>query len=227
MDQINEYNSANGLEEKELYVYSSYETVNFVNTIQLVKGVLGCFVEQNIRFVFSQELFRVSGFAIRYIDITGFRIIDDVSTQHSDLGHAFFGCLYLIGKSVIVFRRFCCAGIQVCILQQPVFGQIIHSLGHLLEIEHLSPAGVSGTFPSLEFCLNVHQQIDPGRGGLRDGLLAGRMLFLAEKKKAYGEYRKAREEMRELQTVKANVDRVMGFEDEKRVEKERDQEQKR
>ena len=51
--------------------------------------------------------------------------------------------------------------------------------------------------------------------------------LLAEKKKAYGEYRKAREEMRELQTVKANVDRVMGFEDEKRVEKERDQEQKR
>ena len=40
-------------------------------------------------------------------------------------------------------------------------------------------------------------------------------------------YRQAREEMRELQTVKANVDRVMGFEDEKRVEKERDQEQKR
>ena len=33
MDQINEYNSANGLEEKELYVYSSYETVNFVNTM--------------------------------------------------------------------------------------------------------------------------------------------------------------------------------------------------
>ena len=51
--------------------------------------------------------------------------------------------------------------------------------------------------------------------------------LLAEKKKASGEYRKAREEMRELQTVKANVDRVMGFEDEKRVEKERDQEQKR
>ena len=33
--------------------------------------------------------------------------------------------------------------------------------------------------------------------------------------------------MGELQTDKANVDRVMGFEDEKRVEKERDQEQKR
>ena len=51
--------------------------------------------------------------------------------------------------------------------------------------------------------------------------------LLTEKKKAYSEYRKAREEMRELQTVKANVDRVMGFEDEKQVEKERDQKQNR
>ena len=51
--------------------------------------------------------------------------------------------------------------------------------------------------------------------------------LLTEKKKAYSEYRKAREEMRELQTVKANVDRVMGFEDEKQVEKERGQKQNR
>lgn len=33
IDQINEYNSANGLNEKEIYIYSSYETVNFVNTM--------------------------------------------------------------------------------------------------------------------------------------------------------------------------------------------------
>ena len=33
--------------------------------------------------------------------------------------------------------------------------------------------------------------------------------------------------MRELQTVKANVDRVMGFEDEKQVEKEREQKKNR
>ena len=33
IDQINEYNSANGLEEKEIYIYSSYETENFVTTM--------------------------------------------------------------------------------------------------------------------------------------------------------------------------------------------------
>lgn len=31
IDQINEYNSANGLEEKEIHIYSSYETESFVN----------------------------------------------------------------------------------------------------------------------------------------------------------------------------------------------------
>ena len=33
--------------------------------------------------------------------------------------------------------------------------------------------------------------------------------------------------MRELLTVKNNVDRVLGFEDEKQIEKERDQKQNR
>ena len=35
--------------------------------------------------------------------------------------------------------------------------------------------------------------------------------LLAEKKSAYAEYRKARAEMKELLTVKANVDRLMGY----------------
>ena len=35
--------------------------------------------------------------------------------------------------------------------------------------------------------------------------------LLAEKKSAYAEYRKARDEMKELLTVKANVDRLMGY----------------
>lgn len=37
--------------------------------------------------------------------------------------------------------------------------------------------------------------------------------LLEEKKKAYGEYRQARDEMRELLTVKANVDRLLGTEE--------------
>lgn len=38
--------------------------------------------------------------------------------------------------------------------------------------------------------------------------------LLEKKKKAYGEYRKAREEMKELLTAKANVDRILNWEEE-------------
>ncbi len=38
--------------------------------------------------------------------------------------------------------------------------------------------------------------------------------LLTEKKHAYGEYRKARNAMRKLQTAKANVDRLLGYDDE-------------
>lgn len=50
--------------------------------------------------------------------------------------------------------------------------------------------------------------------------------LLAEKKEAYGEYRKARDEMKELLTVKANVDRLMGY-DEERTEPEKEKSQDR
>lgn len=50
--------------------------------------------------------------------------------------------------------------------------------------------------------------------------------LLAAKKEAYGDYRKARDEMKELLTVKANVDRLMGY-DEKRAEQEKDKSQGR
>ncbi len=50
--------------------------------------------------------------------------------------------------------------------------------------------------------------------------------LLSEKKAAYGDYRKARDEMKELLTVKANVDRLMGYEDqEKEQETKKKQEQ--
>ena len=48
--------------------------------------------------------------------------------------------------------------------------------------------------------------------------------LLAEKKAAYSEYRTARDEMRELLAVKANVDRIMGEDQlDKATEKEHDQ----
>ena len=37
--------------------------------------------------------------------------------------------------------------------------------------------------------------------------------LMEEKKEAYGEYRKVRDEMKELLTVKANVDRLLGMEE--------------
>ena len=43
------------------------------------------------------------------------------------------------------------------------------------------------------------------------GLQAEYAALLVEKKSAYAEYRKARDEMKELLTVKANVDRLMGY----------------
>ena len=49
--------------------------------------------------------------------------------------------------------------------------------------------------------------------------------LMAQKKAAYSGYRKARDEMKELLTVKANVDRIMGYEEEKQTEKDHTQEQ--
>jgi len=49
--------------------------------------------------------------------------------------------------------------------------------------------------------------------------------LLEQKKAAYGEYRCAREKMRELLTAKANIDRMMGYEEQKKKE-EKQQEQR-
>ncbi len=46
--------------------------------------------------------------------------------------------------------------------------------------------------------------------------------LLADKKKAYAEYRRSREEMRELLTAKANVDRLLKMDEEQAKEKEKD-----
>lgn len=49
--------------------------------------------------------------------------------------------------------------------------------------------------------------------------------LLSEKKAAYADYRKARDEMRELLTIQSNVDRILGNE-QREVEKEKEQEQR-
>ena len=50
--------------------------------------------------------------------------------------------------------------------------------------------------------------------------------LLADKKKAYGEYRQARAAMRELLTVKNNVDRVLTMEQTEPQQKEKDRDQR-
>ena len=49
--------------------------------------------------------------------------------------------------------------------------------------------------------------------------------LMAQKKVAYSGYRQARDEIKQLLTVKANVDRIMGYEEEKQTEKDHTQEQ--
>ena len=50
--------------------------------------------------------------------------------------------------------------------------------------------------------------------------------LLEEKKKIYAEYRRSREEMRELLTAKANVDRLLKMDEEQKQEKEKDLDQR-
>lgn len=50
--------------------------------------------------------------------------------------------------------------------------------------------------------------------------LGGYAQLLEEKKKTYAEYRRSREEMRELLAAKANVDRLMSMEEEKQEDKD-------
>lgn len=47
--------------------------------------------------------------------------------------------------------------------------------------------------------------------------------LLSEKKSAYADYRRVRDEMRELLTIQSNVDRILGNE-QREVEKEKEQE---
>ena len=51
-------------------------------------------------------------------------------------------------------------------------------------------------------------------------LQAEYVALLAEKKSAYTDYREVRDEMKELLTVKANVDRLMGYD---KSEREKDE----
>ena len=50
--------------------------------------------------------------------------------------------------------------------------------------------------------------------------------LLEEKRKTYAEYRRSREEMRELLTAKANVDRLLHRDEEQKKEQEKDHDQR-
>ena len=50
--------------------------------------------------------------------------------------------------------------------------------------------------------------------------------LLEEKKKVYAEYRRSREEMRELLTSKANVDRLLKLDEEQKKEQEKEHDQR-
>ena len=50
--------------------------------------------------------------------------------------------------------------------------------------------------------------------------------LLAEKKTAYGEYRQAREEMKELSIIKHNIDKLLGRQEQEKTEKKREQERR-
>ena len=49
---------------------------------------------------------------------------------------------------------------------------------------------------------------------------AGYAALTLEKKAAYGDYRKARDEMKELLTFKANVDWLTGYEDQEKKQEQ-------
>ena len=134
--------------------------------VQLIKGFLGRLVQPDLILMLSVKFPRVSGLSVGHIGLSGFCVVDDVGAQHGDLSHALLGGLDLVRQRIITGRRLCCFGFQIGIVQQPMLGQIVEGLGHLFEVEHLGPAGIPGTFPGLQFCLDVHQQIDLGWSSL-------------------------------------------------------------
>ena len=67
----------------------------------------------------------------------------------------------------------------------------------------------------------------PKRNSTVKSLQAEYAALLAEKKSDYADYRKARDEMRELLTVKANVDRILGQEEQEKAVEATRQEDKR
>jgi len=127
--------------------------------------------------MFLPEFLRVTRFAVCYISLSGLGIIYDVSTQNSNLCHALFSRFDLRREFIVMCRGSRSLFFQNRILQQVILRQVIHGLRHLLQIENFSPSRIASTFSSLQFCLNVHQQIDLGRLRLHGGIFTGRMPF--------------------------------------------------
>ena len=72
-------------------------------------------------------------------------------------------------------------------------------------------------FYELALCVQTARTVTDNNTGL--SAEAEYAALLAEKKASYADYRKARDEMKELLTIKANVDKIMGYD---QREKEKD-----
>ena len=108
----------------------------------------------------GQKLFRVSGFPVGHIYLTGLGIVDDVLTEFCDLCHARLHGLDLTGQLMVSDGDFIRFLAERSVIQQLSLGQKIKCLRHLLQVEALRPPRISSPFFLCKFGLIVHQQID-------------------------------------------------------------------
>ena len=129
--------------------------------------------------MFLAEFLGVTGLSVGYIGLTGLGIVDDMGPQNCDLRHAFLCRLDPRRQFIVVGRGRRCFFLQYRIFQQVMLGEIIHGLRHLFQVKNLGPAHIPSAFSSLEFGLNIHQQIDLRRLCLHGRFLTGCMLLFA------------------------------------------------
>ena len=114
------------------------------NAFQSLKGLLCGFVDQNFVPVGFQKLFAVPGLSIGNIGVSSFGIVDDVGFQPLDFVEPPLTLanlrLQFIGTLEIGLRL----RHQLVDAVNVIFIQKQHHIRHLFEIEHRSPALVSG-----------------------------------------------------------------------------------
>ena len=109
--------------------------------------------------------------------------------HHGDLTHALLRCLDFLRQLMVMVCSPGGFGGEIGVIQKAMFRQIVERLRHLFEVEGPGPPRITSTLPSLEFCLNIHQQIHlrricmvdifrdlrvrffPARTAIREGIL--------------------------------------------------------